>query len=238
LAEPYPKLAGLQIDEALRLLRTTGYPDPASAGLEDTALLQWLVNGLCELSQRDGLTGLANARQLRLALESELDRVARTGEGAALLYVDIDHLARVNDSLGRAAGDAVLRMTATVLAGAIRPMDLAGRYQGDEFLVILPSRAPALARAIAERLRERIAGTPVSLPDGSTVPVTVSIGVAFAMSWERVPAARLIEVSERQMHQAKLCGCNCVSLARPPSTAVSADERAMLFEPAKGKKND
>ncbi|WP_442975415.1 diguanylate cyclase domain-containing protein, partial [Salmonella enterica] len=90
---------GLHLDAALQLLRRAGRELPAD-GPRDAAWFQRLVDALCDLSSRDALTGLANRRQFDLALERETDRVARSGEPAVVLLLDIDHFKRVNDSYG------------------------------------------------------------------------------------------------------------------------------------------
>ena len=91
------------------------------------AWLQGLIDSLVDLSSRDALTGLANRRSFELALAREIDRVARAGEPALLLALDIDHFKRVNDTWGHGAGDGVIKAVAGALLECVRPMDLVAR---------------------------------------------------------------------------------------------------------------
>ena len=141
----------LNLDLALRLLAQSGRALPDEAQVGHVAWLQSLVDGLCEMSSRDALTGLANRRQFELALAREIDRVARAGEPALVMMVDIDHFKRVNDSHGHPAGDLVLKAVADALQDCIRPMDTLARFGGEEFAMILPNCPPAFGQAVAER---------------------------------------------------------------------------------------
>lgn len=230
-----PELAGVDLEEALRLLRQGGQSDPLTEGLGGVALLQRVVNGLCELSLRDGLTGLANRRHFMMALERELDRVARTGEGAAVLLVDIDHFKQVNDTHGHLAGDRVLQAVSAALLEGLRPMDLAARTGGEEFAVVLPNVSPASARSIAERLRERIGAASVAL-DAGAICVTASVGGAIAPAWERTDAERLLALADQHLYVAKRRGRNCISFEHAASSAVTPQERAMLLSIPGGRK--
>ena len=103
--------AALSLDGALQLLQQSGHALPDRAA-PTTRWLQAVIDGLCELSSRDPLTGLANRRHFELTLASEVDRVARAGEPALVLMIDIDHFKRVNDAHGHQAGDLVLKAVA------------------------------------------------------------------------------------------------------------------------------
>ena len=150
-----PALRRLKLDQALALLKQAGYPLPATRelGLET---LQAIIDGLCDLSLRDALTGLANRRHFRAALERELDRVARTGESALLLVLDIDHFKRVNDTLGHEAGDRVITTVAQRLTDCVRPMDVVARYGGEEFAILLPNCQPTFGPLVAARVRRSV----------------------------------------------------------------------------------
>jgi diguanylate cyclase len=221
----------LRLDAALRLLRQAGLdvPERGAGGLDDTAWLQAVVDGLCDLSSRDALTGLGNRRAFEIALAREVDRVARAGEPALVLMIDIDHFKRVNDTWGHNVGDDVIRSVGRALADCIRPMDTIARHGGEEFALILPNCAPAFAYSVAERIRLKVAARPVTLPSGEEVRVTVSIGGAFAPQWVRSSAALWVERADRQLFRAKTSGRNQACLEQPPIFDVSAEEKGMLF---------
>ena len=144
----------LNLDAALQLLEQSGHrlPDLREAG--KALWLQAVIDGLCELSSRDPLTGLANRRHFELMLAGEVDRVARAGEPALVLLIDIDHFKKVNDAHGHPAGDEVLKHVAHTLQDCIRPMDTVARFGGEEFAMILPNCPPSFAQAVAERIRD------------------------------------------------------------------------------------
>lgn len=220
----------LQLDEALRLLRHAGRGEPFARGVGDTVALQALIDGLCELSSRDGLTGIANQRQFRLVLDRELDRVTRTGEPLALLLFDIDHFKRVNDQYGHPVGDSVLKSVAWMLESAVRPMDTVARYGGEEWAVVLPSSLAAHACGTAERLRRDIERTPIFLEDGTPLEITVSCGGAVVEPWACVSPAALIAEADRALYLAKQEGRNRVCFARTGDGMVSAEEKAALID--------
>jgi diguanylate cyclase (GGDEF)-like protein len=219
----------LRLGLAERLLRQSGCALPDRAGLADEAWLQLLIDALCELSSRDALTGLANRRQFELALASEIDRVARAGEPALVLMIDIDHFKRVNDTYGHAAGDLVLQAVARALADCVRPMDTVARFGGEEFAMILPNCPPAFGEMVAERVRSKVEGRSVSVAPGQNVSATVSIGGAFAPQWVRSSAQLWIERADRELYRAKAAGRNRVCLEPAPAMQVSAEERGLLF---------
>jgi diguanylate cyclase (GGDEF)-like protein len=220
----------LQVGLALQLLERSGQHDwmtrldPGSP-----AWMQALIDGLCRLSSRDPLTGLFNRRQFEASLDSEIDRVARTGESALLLLLDIDHFKRVNDTYGHAAGDQVIRRIAQALQEGVRPMDTVARLGGEEFGAVLPNCPAGFGQAVADRVRQAIASTVVSAGPGQHIGVTVSIGGAFAPQWVRSSSHLWMERADQQLYRAKAAGRNCVCLEHPPRSEVSPEERDMLF---------
>lgn len=128
----------------------------------------------------DMLTGWNNRRYLTVRLGEELARARRDGTRLVCLMLDIDHFKRVNDTWGHAAGDAVLRELAQRVESEVRASDVAARYGGEEFVILLPDTDVDAAARLAERVRTAIAGSPIRLPNGETVTITASIGIAEA----------------------------------------------------------
>jgi len=223
-----PTAGSLRLEEALKLLEQSGRGMPPGAP-GSAVWLQALIDGLCELSSRDALTALPNRRTFELALARELDRVARSGEPALLLMIDIDHFKRVNDTHGHAAGDLVIRAVGHCLADCVRPMDTPARLGGEEFGVVLPNCPPAFGETVAERIRTRIENHPIALPMNHSLGVTVSVGGAYAPQWVRSSATLWMERADLQLYRAKSEGRNRTCLEPTPVSLVSAEEKGLLF---------
>jgi diguanylate cyclase (GGDEF)-like protein len=219
----------LRLQPALQLLAQSGHVLPADAAPGSLPWLQAVIDGLCNLSSRDALTGLSNRRQFELAIAREIDRVARAGEPALVLMADIDHFKKVNDNHGHAAGDEVIKSVAKSLLDCVRPMDTVARFGGEEFAIILPNCPPAFGQTVAERIRTKVQRRPVSVAPGVEVAVTISIGGAFAPQWVRSSAPLWIERADQQLYRAKAEGRNRACLEQPTVLQVSAEERGMLF---------
>ena len=219
----------LNLDAALQLLAQSGHRLP---GLREAGRATWLqavIDGLCELSSRDPLTGLANRRHFELMLAGEVDRVARAGEPALVLMIDIDHFKKVNDAHGHPAGDEVLKHVAHLLQDCIRPMDTVARFGGEEFAMILPNCPPSFAHAVAERIRIRVQSMTIPISPGEPVRVTVSLGGAFAPQWVRSSPLLWVERADQQLYRAKAEGRNRACLEQPAVSLVSPEEKGLLF---------
>ena len=227
--QPAISTSPLLLERALQLLGHSGQTLP-DGDIGSPAWLQGLIDALVELSSRDALTGLANRRAFDLALGRETDRVARSGEPALLLALDIDHFKRVNDTWGHAAGDQVLRAVSSALIDSVRPMDLVARIGGEEFAIILPNCGSAFGETVAERVRRRVERTPVVVAPGQQIACTVSIGGAFAPQWVRSTPALWVERADQQLYRSKAQGRNLVRLEPTAVSVVSNEERRLLFE--------
>ena len=204
---------------------------PALPSEPPTQYLQALIDGLCELSLKDPLTGLANRRYLYATLDREIDRVTRAGDSALLLMLDIDHFKQINDDHGHLAGDLVLQSVARTLSACVRPMDTIARYGGEEFAIVLPACQFGFGRVIAERVRRAVEATPVRISPSLTLNVTVSIGGAFALQWIRSTTALWADRADAELYKAKLGGRNCISIEEQPDSTVTAEEKSLLFGP-------
>ncbi len=223
-------LRQLRLDDARALLEHSGlhlHQDQADA----TQFLQTVIDKLSELSLKDPLTGLSNRRYFQSVLLREIEMVARSGESALLLMLDIDHFKSVNDQHGHPAGDAVLQLVAKTLAGCVRPMDTVARFGGEEFVIILPSCQGQYGQQVAERIREAISALRIQLHTGVTLRVTISIGGAFAPRWVRSTSELWIDRADIELYRAKSEGRNRVCIEAQPMLAVSAEEKNLLFGP-------
>ncbi len=224
-----PPHEGLDLQSALQLLIQSGHDLPKQLDVGSVDWMQAVIDGLCQLSSRDALTGLSNRRQFELALAREVDRVARAGEPALLLLGDIDFFKRVNDEHGHNAGDMVIRSVAQALQDCIRPMDTVARLGGEEFAVILPNCPPAFGFAVAERIRSKVKKNSVEVAPGVDVRVTISLGGAFAPQWVRSSALLWIERADQQLYRAKAEGRDRTCLEQAAVMQVSAEEKSLLF---------
>jgi diguanylate cyclase (GGDEF)-like protein len=171
-----------------------------------------LQESLRSQSIRDALTGLYNRRYLDASLAREVARAARREQELSLLIVDIDHFKRINDTYGHEAGDTVLAQIATVLDLATRAEDIACRYGGEEFVVLMPGADAKVAQRRAEELRAAIERCDASYAGRSVGPVTVSVGVATFPA-EGCDAAQLRLCADQALYAAKRGGRNRVEIA-------------------------
>jgi diguanylate cyclase len=159
-----------------------------------------------ELATRDELTGLVNRRHMSALLKQERQRGLRSGRTFAVATIDIDHFKAVNDHYGHAVGDEVLRNFARQAPQALRGTDVLARWGGEEFVVLLAETALSAARIGAERLRGRIAATPMAHLSGVPIRVTVSVGLTEHVVGEA--ETQTLERADRALYEAKAQGRN------------------------------
>ena len=165
---------------------------------------------LREQSIRDPLTGLYNRRFFDETLVRELIRVERANEPLSLIVVDIDLFKSINDRYGHASGDLMLKRLAVVLNSHIRGSDVACRFGGDEFAVILPNATPELAIERAHEIRDAFAKSAVML-NGEDVQCTISVGVA-SYPTNAASGRAVFIAADRAMYIAKEEGRNNVQI--------------------------
>jgi diguanylate cyclase (GGDEF)-like protein len=169
---------------------------------------------LSEVSTRDTLTGLYNRFYVLEKIDSEINRAVRHGSPMSLLMLDIDHFKRVNDTWGHSVGDQVLQWVGRTLRESCRVYDVAGRYGGEEFCVVLPETRLGNCTVVAERIRHRMAEHSIALGHAE-VTVTASIGIAGLDALPEdgiVSPAALIDRADRALYSAKHRGRNRVEL--------------------------
>jgi diguanylate cyclase (GGDEF)-like protein len=179
---------------------------------------------LAKYTMTDAVTGLRSRRYVTELLAVELLRARRYRHPLSVLMADLDHFKRVNDRFGHPAGDAVLRGVADLLRTILRATDVAGRYGGEEFLVVLPQTGLDGAARLGERWRQSLEETPICLPDGRTLVTTVSIGVSGLGPGTERPED-VVRIADEALYTAKANGRNRVE------TASRADDEAWLREP-------
>jgi diguanylate cyclase (GGDEF)-like protein len=166
-------------------------------------------------ARADSKTGLLNAATWEREAAAELARAVRTRTQLAVALLDIDRFKLVNDTYGHLTGDEVLKEIAHTLKTMLREYDLAGRFGGEEFAVLLPQTRAVDAFRIAERIRSAIAGLCIIAPGatgGERVHVTVSIGVAALDSGTKREYAELMAAADAALYRAKGCGRDQVQM--------------------------
>lgn len=171
------------------------------------------------LSNSDGLTGLANRRYFNELMDTEWKRAVRAREPLAVVMIDVDDFKRYNDTYGHLAGDEVLKTVGkTMRAGAERPADLAARFGGEEFILVLPNTEFDGAIYIAERLRKALDQLAIEHSAASCgAHVTVSVGVACTVPLQADTPGRLIGAADAALYDAKRTGRNrvCARILEP-----------------------
>lgn len=167
-----------------------------------------LLIGIRRVATTDLLTGLMNRHETTKLLHAEWARHQRSGLPLSLAFIDVDHFKRINDLGGHQAGDYILQSTAALIQKALRGTDHAGRWGGEEFLLILPETPAQGASAVVMRLHQAIQRHAVNVPEGCP-PLTISVGVACTVDVSTsMQPLDLVAQADKAMYQAKANGRN------------------------------
>jgi diguanylate cyclase (GGDEF)-like protein len=199
-----PPALGEDVAEAWRTLL-----EPAAIALDNALALQKAE----ALSVTDDLTRLYNPRYLNQVLRREAKRASRSGRPLSLLFIDMDGFKNVNTLHGHLAGSRALAEAAAIIRGSARETDVAARFGGDEFSVILPDTGRDGAVAVAERIRERLRSFRFLAGDGLSVHLTASIGVA-TLPDVAGSAEELLRTADRAMYRVKDGGKDGIHIAQ------------------------
>jgi two-component system, cell cycle response regulator len=163
-----------------------------------------------EMAITDALTGLYNRYYMESHFAALVEQAATRGKSLTLLMIDIDYFKAINDSFGHDAGDDVLRQLATRIRKSIRGIDLACRYGGEEFVIVMPETDMAVATIVAERLRRRIAAEPFTVQQGARqIESTISVGIATLDAADDT-VAKILKRADQALYRAKRDGRNRV----------------------------
>jgi diguanylate cyclase (GGDEF)-like protein len=182
-------------------------------------------------AREDSKTGLLNAATWEREAGAEVARAVRTSSPLAVALLDLDRFKQINDTYGHLIGDEVLRHVAATMTGLLREYDLAGRFGGEEFVILLPQTRAPDAFKIADRVRAHIARLPIFTADGEPVSVSVSIGVAALDAGSSRELTELLAAADAALYRAKASGRNQVQMIST-SRGLSAVRSPVEDEPA------
>lgn len=180
------------IDLLMRLVNQTAIV------IERTSLYQKMT----ELAITDDLTKLFNTRYLNRTIEIEIQRSSRYGTSLSLIFMDVDHFKRINDSYGHLVGSKVLVEVGQLLLKSLRTVDIVARYGGDEFVIVLPQTPPEAATQIAERMRKAIEQNSFLKKEGYALKMTASFGVASYPESAK-SKEELVKIADDAMYRVK-----------------------------------
>jgi diguanylate cyclase (GGDEF)-like protein/PAS domain S-box-containing protein len=188
-------------------------PAGSVVSFQDISDRKQMERELERMATQDELTGLFNRRELNRRLEEEIRRAERYGQHFSIWMLDVDHFKRINDDYGHQEGDRVLRILATNLKLMLRETDIAARFGGEEFTVILSHTSLEQGKQMAQRVRQAMADLDIHPEGGGSFSITASIGVA-AYPQHGTTVEELIRAADQALYTAKQKGRNrvCVNL--------------------------
>ena len=177
--------------------------------LDEIKKLRAEIEVLSELVATDTLTGLFNSRHFKQIMQVEMDRSKRSSIPTSLVMAEVDHFETINDEHGRETGNQVLKRIAEICHGEVRTTDVVCRYGGAVFALVFPETHLNLAVKVADRIREEIADTPITL-DGGDIKVTVSMGASVYVKTSVIDLADFVDSVGKFLFEAKQSGRNCI----------------------------
>ena len=202
--------------------------------VEEVARLKQEIAELSELVSTDNLTSLYNFHHFNKIIGQELERSQRTAQPTSLIMLDADHFKSVNDQWGHETGNQALKLIASCIEHNVRKLDVACRYGGEEFAIILPSTDIATATMVAERIREAVEQTlfVVNQQSQETAKLTISLGVSCSFGQGVGNWQKLVEIADKELYRAKESGRNqvCTSVEEISEQQVTEDEKGALFD--------
>lgn len=173
-----------------------------------------------EQAHLDYLTGLANRRYFLELAEQEISRSIRYGNSLAVCMLDIDSFKKVNDTYGHKVGDVVLKKLSSLFSESLRAIDIVGRVGGEEFVILLPETDRNHALDVAERIRQLVENTKITLENGLPLKFTISIGIAMFIDKD-TNMDTLLHTADQALYQAKNSGRNKVCIYEPTLPAAT-----------------
>jgi diguanylate cyclase len=182
------------------------------------------VHQMRSLAETDALTNLYNRAYLEKTLQLFFSGACETGQPLSVIFADLDHFKKINDTYGHQAGDCVLISVAQAIKTALRGTDIAARYGGEEFVCLLPNTPEEGTRMVAERLRIAVMSTPHKVEDTIQIDITASFGCAtFSPQHELKNPTELLEEADHCLYIAKREGRNRV-ISSETISSKAADE--------------
>ena len=184
--------------------------------------LSAMVAALEEMALTDALTGLSNRRRLNDALPRMFAEAQRYGTDLSCVMIDLDGFKALNDTLGHQRGDEVLRLAGRIVRANCRAADLAARYGGDEFVVVLPQTDCQTASVLAQRILREFDEASPALSAGAVKPVSMSAGIACSRTCRPTNGEQLLKIADQTLYAAKAAGKARIMLAGDPNAAPTA----------------